>query len=190
MSYNEVYEKIGNTQSLLRSLLSAWPVRQLTRFITKTIHFAGRIASFARARMLFPNSNIVLHWSTEVKYPENITLGRNIVIGPNCTIGAAAPISFGDDVHVSKGVFVETGTQDVDVSLPPYNSIKKPIRIGNGVWLGANAIILAGVNVGDNSVVSAGAVVRKNVPANTIVSSARNIYQSLEMLDRQPVVSK
>ena len=44
-----------------------------------------------------------------------------------------------------------------------------PIIIGRNVWIGSNATILQGVSIGDNSVVGAGAVVTKDVPANTVV---------------------
>jgi len=46
------------------------------------------------------------------------------------------------------------------------------VRIGDHVWIGASAIILKGVTIGDNSVVAAGAVVTKDVPANTLVVGA------------------
>jgi len=46
----------------------------------------------------------------------------------------------------------------------------KPIRIGRDVWLGANAIILAGVTIGDGAVVAAGAVVREDVPPYAVVA--------------------
>ena len=45
-----------------------------------------------------------------------------------------------------------------------------PVKIGDNVWIGMNAVILKGVKIGDNSVVAAGAVVTKSVPANTIVA--------------------
>jgi acetyltransferase-like isoleucine patch superfamily enzyme len=47
--------------------------------------------------------------------------------------------------------------------------IAKPIHIGKKVWLGANVAILQGVTIGDNAIVASGAVVTKDVPANTIV---------------------
>jgi acetyltransferase-like isoleucine patch superfamily enzyme len=54
---------------------------------------------------------------------------------------------------------------------PPRPRLKTaPVRIGNNVWIGMNAVILKGVTIGDNSVVAAGAVVTKSVPANTIVA--------------------
>ena len=43
-----------------------------------------------------------------------------------------------------------------------------PITIGNNVWIGGNATILPGVNIGDNSVIGAGSVVTKDIPSNVL----------------------
>ena len=48
--------------------------------------------------------------------------------------------------------------------------ISKPITIGEGVWIGANATICGGVHIGDHSVIGAGAVVLKDVPADSVVA--------------------
>lgn len=47
--------------------------------------------------------------------------------------------------------------------------MEKDVIIGNGVWLGANAVIVPGLKIGDGSIVAAGAVVTKDVPTNSIV---------------------
>ncbi len=53
----------------------------------------------------------------------------------------------------------------------PIEAVKsRPVKIGNNVWIGMNAIILKGVTIGDNSVIAAGAVVTKDVPPNTVVA--------------------
>jgi maltose O-acetyltransferase len=57
----------------------------------------------------------------------------------------------------------------------PYSSSAKtgygiPITIGSNVWIGGHCAILPGVTIGDNSIVAAGSVVTKDVPANTIVA--------------------
>src|SRR5438477_4956790 len=55
--------------------------------------------------------------------------------------------------------------------LPPRSTLKTvPVKIGDNVWIGMNAVILKGVTIGDNSIVAAGAVVTKSIPANTIVA--------------------
>ena len=54
---------------------------------------------------------------------------------------------------------------------PPRPKLKTaPVRIADNVWIGMNATILKGVSIGDNSVVAAGSVVTKSVPANTVVA--------------------
>ena len=54
---------------------------------------------------------------------------------------------------------------------PPRPKLKTaPVRIGDNVWIGMNAVILKGVTIGENSVVAAGAVVTKSIPPNTIVA--------------------
>ncbi|OON88411.1 hypothetical protein BXO88_01045 [Oribacterium sp. C9] len=50
-----------------------------------------------------------------------------------------------------------------------HDLIAKPIHIGKNAWIGARSTILQGVTVGDNAVIAAGAVVTKDVPANSIV---------------------
>jgi maltose O-acetyltransferase len=57
--------------------------------------------------------------------------------------------------------------------------IAKPVTIGDDVWIGGNAVILPGVTIGNNCVVAAGAVVTKDVPANSLVAGvpARIIKQ-------------
>ena len=53
-----------------------------------------------------------------------------------------------------------------------FRSVHRPITIGHGVWIGARAIVLGGVTVGEESVVGAGAVVTRDVPARSVVTGA------------------
>jgi acetyltransferase-like isoleucine patch superfamily enzyme len=171
---------------LLGNFLGWSPIRAITLGILAALRLFMRFVNLARARALFPTSrDVFVHWTAEIKQPENVTLGKGVIIGQRCTIGAAAPIYLGDDVHLSKGVLIDTGYADI-TTLPPYKSFSKPIRIERGVWLGAGSMVLAGVTVGENSVVAAGAIVRKSVPPNTVVSSPRPTLQSLADIERVP----
>lgn len=153
---------------ILRSLRSA-PVRLLTKICMRVASAVARLSSAARTAALFPGAaDCFCHWSAEVKYPGRVHLGRGVIIGPGCTIGAASPIRLGDHVHLSKGVYVETAGLDFSAP-PPYPHSHKPITIGDGVWIGADAIILGGVTIGAGSVVGAGAVVSKDVPPGSVV---------------------
>ncbi|HYI49028.1 MAG TPA: acyltransferase [Allosphingosinicella sp.] len=153
-------------------------MRSLTRLFMTIGRLLARLASYCRARALFPNNpDVICHWTTEVKCPENITLGRRVVIGSHCTIGAGAPVFLGDDVLLSKGVFVDTGTADISTPVP-YRRFSKPISIGAGVWLGAYSRVMAGVTIGENSIIASGVTVRKNVPKDSFVMDEKPRVQS------------
>ena len=139
--------------------------------IVSTLELLAGAASRLRTAALFPRANELdtyVYWNTRVKYPERIALGRSLRVGSECVLGAMGGIELGDHVRISKGAIVETGGLDLG-GAPPYSHVAKPIRIGHGVWIGTNAIVLAGVEIGDGAVVAAGAVVTRNVPAQTIV---------------------
>lgn len=55
-------------------------------------------------------------------------------------------------------------------NIPRPEIAKRPVRIGNGAWIGMNAVILKGVTIGDDAIVAAGAVVSRPVPPRTIVA--------------------
>jgi acetyltransferase-like isoleucine patch superfamily enzyme len=167
-------------KTLARKFLRCALIRALTLAIFNSFRYVGRLASYCRAKALFPSSDTICHWSAEIKYPENIIMGRRVVIGPHCTVGAIASVFLGDDVLLSKGVFIDTGTADISSDVP-YAKAAKPIRIEDGVWLGANAMVLAGVTIGRNSIVAAGTVVRKSVPADSFVTTERARVQSFRL---------
>lgn len=77
-------------------------------------------------------------------------------------------MTLGDGCQIGHNVVFAT----LNHELPPERrgvTRPAPIRLGKKVWVGSNATILQGVTIGDNAVVAAGAVVTKDVPANTIV---------------------
>jgi maltose O-acetyltransferase len=112
----------------------------------------------------------VCHWNVDLKNPQNITLGNNVVIGTNVVLGAASPIILGDNVRISRDVMIETAGLNFQDNAPPYPHISEPIEIARGAWIGARAIILGGVHIGENAVIASGALVNKDVPANAIVA--------------------
>jgi len=108
------------------------------------------------------------HWTCELKYGENISIGYHSSIGPYSCIGAKSPVKIGSYVRISRGVIIETAGLNLNEA-PPYPHTSKEITIGDGVWIASNAIILGGVTIGNNAIIGAGAVVSKDVPANSIM---------------------
>lgn len=111
----------------------------------------------------------VCHWTTDLKYPNNIFLGERVIIGVHNSIGAHSPIYIGNNVHLSRDVHLETAGLDFKNNLPPYAHQSKSIKIDDGVWIGSRATVLGGVHIGQHAVIAAGSVVTKDVPAYAIV---------------------
>lgn len=154
----------------LKQLFGLAPVRLFSRAAMATARQVDRLMSAMRARALFPDTpSLFCHWTVEVKCPENITLGRDVVVGQGCILGAMEPIHLGDHVHLSRDVMIETAGLDFSTHQPPYAHVARPIHLANGVWVGARAIILGGVTIGENAVIGAGSVVTRDVPAGAIV---------------------
>ena len=100
----------------------------------------------------------------------NIRVGRNVFINHSCTIVDLDLVEIGDDVMIGPNVNLIAGGHPVPAAERRDGITAAPIRIENNVWIGAAAVILHGVTVGENSVVAAGAVVTKDVPPNTLVA--------------------
>lgn len=100
-----------------------------------------------------------------------IEIGDNSGIGLRCQLLGA--IQIGGDVMMGPDVLIITQNHRFDqLDLPMRHqgfSPSEPVIIGNDVWIGARAIILPGVTVGNGAVIGAGAVVTKGVPEYAIV---------------------
>lgn len=101
-------------------------------------------------------------------FGKNITVGKRVFINSDCKFQDQGGIYIGDGVLIGHGVVLATLNHDLDPA-KRQQLHPAPIRIGNGVWIGANATVTAGVTVGENAVIAAGAVVNRDVPANCVV---------------------
>lgn len=101
-------------------------------------------------------------------FGRNTHIGKNVFINSCCHFQDQGGIYIGDNCLIGHCVVLATLNHDHDPALR-QNLHHAPIHIGNGVWIGANAVVTAGVTIGDNAIIAAGAVVTKNVPANMIV---------------------
>jgi maltose O-acetyltransferase len=151
----------------------------LVRFIAKVLiyglHIIDRLYSHLKFRALVRNASktALCHWSTDIKYGENLQIGERSGINMYCSIGAHSPIKIGNDVRISRGTIIETA--GLDFSVPaPYKHISKPIIIEDGVWIASNVIILGGVTIGKGSIVGAGVVITKDIAPHSIIVGSSN----------------
>lgn len=121
---------------------------------------------FVNDPTLFENNNVLYH------YPIN---HDKLQIGKFCSIACGAKFLFNSANHTLSSLstypfplfFEEWGLEKKDVTNAWDN--KGDIVIGNDVWIGYKAVVLAGVTIGDGAIIGTRAVVTKNVPPYTIV---------------------
>ncbi|MGK3708377.1 sugar O-acetyltransferase [Arthrobacter sp. IK3] len=104
-----------------------------------------------------------------VDYGKYLTVGARTFINFNLTALDVAAITIGDDVQIGPNVQLLTPTHPLDAEARRDKlEAAQPITIGNNVWLGGGVIVLPGVNIGENTVVGAGSVVTRDLPANVV----------------------
>ena len=115
--------------------------------------------------------NVVIEPPFNCIYGENIYLGNNIYFNISCMIIDSNRVKIGDHVMFGPGVQIYTSAHELSAKSRNQGwEVTKPITIGDSVWIGGMAILLPGVKIGEKSVVGAGAVVTKDVPASVVVA--------------------
>lgn len=104
--------------------------------------------------------------------------GPSIVIGNNCFIGSGCEFNIAESIKIGDGCQIASGSRFIDhnhgmklgrpIGRQPCTNAA--IRMGEDVWIGANAIVLAGVEIGSGAVIAAGAVVTTTIPPNAIAA--------------------
>ena len=123
---------------------------------------AGRFCRFdldGEKQTLFIGDHCEMGDMTHIVALEKVEIGSNVLIASKCFIS--------DTNHgVYKGPI-----QDRPDTPPRQRRLEtKPVRIGNNVWIGENAVILAGADIGDGCVIGANAVISKRIEKNTMVA--------------------
>lgn len=100
---------------------------------------------------------------------KNITVGKRVFINMGCKFQDQGGITIDDGALIGHNVVLATLNHDPNPAAR-RDMHPRPIHIGKNVWIGAGAVILPGVTVGDNAIVAAGAVVSRDVEPGTVVA--------------------
>ncbi len=101
-----------------------------------------------------------------IKYPWWLTIGNEVWIGENVWIDCLVPVTIGNNVCISQGAVIFTGSHNYKKT--SFDLITRSVVLEDGVWIGACAIVNAGVIAASHSVLTSGSVATKNMDAYTV----------------------
>ena len=104
-------------------------------------------------------------------YGTNILLGKNVFFNFNCVVLDVARVRIGDHVLLGPSVQIYTAAHPLDASERRRGlELGKAVDIGSDVWIGGGAIVCPGVTIGEKSIIGAGSVVTRHIPASVIAA--------------------
>lgn len=130
---------------------------------------------------------------------KTLFVGSNCQFGDNTHIVALKNIHIGDNVLIASKVFISDTShgvyngpnQDSPAIPPDERELEKgTVIIGNNVWIGENAVILKGSNIGDGCIIGANAIISKNIPPYSMVVSSNQIIKTWDFEKKEWVSNK
>lgn len=103
-------------------------------------------------------------------YGSNIFLGKKCFFNFNCVVLDVCRVKVGDHVLFGPAVQIYTATHPLNAELRRTQEFGKPVEIGSDVWVGGGAIICPGVTIGDRTIIGAGSVVTRSIPAGVVAA--------------------
>lgn len=100
-----------------------------------------------------------------------VNIGDNCFFNDGCSINCQKKISIGEGCIFGQNVMIFDHDHDYKNNM--LNFIQDEVTIGKNVWIGANVVILKGVNIGDGCIIAAGSVVNKDIPSNKMFYQKR-----------------
>lgn len=141
-------------------------------FVTKLAYNIGRLHGLGLRVYLYRRVGMkvgkgcVIRRGVYLASPNELQVGDGSFVG-RANLYCTGGVKIGKNVNISDGVVVITAKHDINS--PGFEATYEPIEIGDWAWLATNAIILAGVKVGEGAIVAAGAVVTHDVPPYSVV---------------------
>jgi acetyltransferase-like isoleucine patch superfamily enzyme len=127
----------------------------------------------SRSKGVFFGDQVTLNRYAYIQGGEGgVRLGHRVEINNFSIINGTGGVDIGDDTLIGPGVRIISYQHQFAAgkTIRSQATERIAIRIGNDCWIGANAVILAGVTIGSGAVVAAGAVVTRDVPENSVVA--------------------
>lgn len=125
--------------------------------------------------------NARVHRGLEVRAAHRIIVGNRTIVGFDCILDGRGGIRLGDDVNLSSQVAIWTMQHDHQST--GFESVAKPVRVGDRAWLSFRSVVLPGVTIGEGAVVAAGSIVTKDVEPYAIVAGVPAVQVGVRRRD-------
>lgn len=173
----EAWEVVSKAQRLSPALNRATTIDEMRQRLSEII-----------GSQIDESSTVFVPFFTN--FGKHITIGKNVFINHACTFLDMGGITIEDNVQIGPKVNLITENHPVNPAERKHLDLGAVV-IAQNAWIGAGATILPGVTVGENSIVAAGAVVNRNVPANTIVGGVpAKFIKHISEINSQTALSK
>jgi acetyltransferase-like isoleucine patch superfamily enzyme len=171
----DVFDRLRNGETIPANDPEANKLREASFATKKLLVQLNNVANPAEIRDLLGqitgseiDETVAVFTPLYINYGKHTKIGKNVFINFDCVFLDLGGITIEDNVLIAPKVSLLSEGHRVS---PEHRQSLVPghIHIKKNVWIGAGATILPGVTIGENAVVAAGAIVSKDVPANTIV---------------------
>jgi len=143
-----------------------WLVVSLILFRLCPFSFSALKCSVLRAFGAAIGRNVTIKPDVKITFPWKLTVGDHVWLGEECWLLNLERIVIGSNVSISQRAFLCTGSHDYKKAT--FDLITRPIKLEDGVWIGAGCWVGPGVTAESHSVLTAGSVATKNLAANGI----------------------
>lgn len=175
MEAQDIFERLRSGEAVSSNDAQAYKMREAS-FATKKLVIQMNNATETEEIRNFLNQitgteidkSVTVFTPLHINYGKHTKIGKNVFINFDCVFLDLGGITIDDNVLIAPKVSLLTESHPLNPN-ERQSLIPKPIHIKQNAWIGANATILQGVTIGENSVVAAGSVVSTDVPDNVVV---------------------
>lgn len=142
----------------------------MARYNAALAESPGARRALLRERLAAVGDGAVIRPPFHCDYGFNITLGRDVFLNFNCVILDVVAVTIGDLTQIGPGVQILAADHPRNPEARRLGlEFGRPVAIGRNAWIGAAALVMPGVTIGDDAIVGAGSVVTRDVPAGATV---------------------
>jgi putative colanic acid biosynthesis acetyltransferase WcaF len=144
----------------------AWMLASALFFSHSLAIWSGLKVALLRGFGARVGTGVLIKPCVQIKFPWKLVVGNDVWIGEHVWIDNLDTVTIGSDVCVSQGAMLLCGSHDF--KRETFDLIARPIKVEDGAWICARAIVCPGVTVGAHAVLTAGSVATGSIATNGI----------------------